>query len=204
MTVVIIDYGTGNLASVKNALSMIDIDADIISDPHSLKEATHIILPGVGAFHKGMEGLEKGGFVEVLKEEVMGRKKKLLGICLGMQLLASKGFEHGECDGLGFISGSVIKIETKKSKARLPHMGWNDVKLCGNHTITAGLSDPIFYFVHSFHLLADNEEVIAGVADYGDGEIVSIVESDNVFGTQFHPEKSYTDGLQIFKNFLAK
>ncbi|MEK7194238.1 MAG: imidazole glycerol phosphate synthase subunit HisH [Patescibacteria group bacterium] len=197
--VVIVDYGLGNLTSVKNALLMVGVEALITRDPTDISDASHLILPGVGSFGQGMRGLKERGLVEVLQKEVLENHKKILGICLGMQLLATKGFEFGENEGLGFLSGEVVKINTAE---RLPHMGWNNVSLVGEHRITEGLeTNPQFYFVHSFHFKPEDRSIVAGVAEYGE-PIVSIIEKGNIFGTQFHPEKSHDAGLKILKNFL--
>lgn len=201
--VAIIDYGLGNHRSVHNALSLLNVRSEITSDPQSISSATHLILPGVGSFKEGMEGLQAKGLVELLEKEVLQKKKNILGICLGMQLLASEGFEHGNTNGLGFIPGKVINLETKDFGYRLPHIGWNDVHLSGDHVITRGFDhDPIFYFVHSYHLVPEQPDVIAGVCDYGI-EFAAIVERENIFGAQFHPEKSHNDGILILKNFLS-
>ena len=204
LSVAIIDYGVGNLTSVRNALLAINTEAIITADQRELAGATHLILPGVGSFKEGMEGLEKRGLIPFLQKEVLENKKKILGICLGMQLLAEKGFEYGEQSGLGIIPGDVIKIDTTVSKLRLPHIGWNTVKKQpGPFRLTADLApEPIFYFVHSYKFIPKEKEIIAGISEYGE-EIVSMMEKGNVFGTQFHPEKSHTDGLQILKNFIA-
>lgn len=201
--VVIIDYGVGNLTSVYNALGMLSVEACVSADPGVLAEATHLILPGVGSFKEGMEGLRVRNLIPLLQDEVLQKKKKLLGICLGMQLLATVGFEHGESKGLGFLPGNVVLIDTKATSYRLPHIGWNTVSIQGKHTSGSGFTtDPIFYFVHSYHFLPDDRASVAGITDYGE-KIVAIVQSENIWGTQFHPEKSDTDGLQIFKNFVS-
>lgn len=175
----------------------------ITSDPETIAAATHLILPGVGSFGEGMRGLTGRGLVPLLQSEVIGKQKPILGICLGMQLLASEGFEHGYHAGLGFVPGSVRRIDTSQSKLRLPHIGWNDVCVTGAHPIAQGFTQtPIFYFVHSYCFLPSDRGVIAGVAEYGT-EIVALLESGNICGAQFHPEKSHDDGLRIFRNFLA-
>ena len=195
----IIDYGLGNLTSVQNALLTLGVNAEVTRDKEALAASTHLILPGVGSFRDGMKGLAERGLVEFLKAEVIGGKN-ILGICLGMQLLATKGFEYGEHEGLGILPGEVVKINTEE---RLPHIGWNSVNITGQHRITAGLgSHPMFYFVHSYKFVPDEKDNIAGITQYGD-DIVPIVEKGNIFGTQFHPEKSHDDGLMIFKNFLS-
>ena len=203
-SVAIVDYGVGNLTSVQNALGTLGVKTLVTNDQAALHAATHLILPGVGSFKEGMEGLEKRGLISLLKKEVLENKKKILGICLGMQLFAEKGFEYGEQSGLGIIPGSVVKIDTSVSKLRLPHIGWNTVtKMDGQFQLLGGLPDePIFYFVHSYKFVPKEKESIVGISEYGE-EIVSMVEKENVFGTQFHPEKSHTDGLQVLKNFVT-
>ena len=199
----IIDYGVGNTASVSNALSLLGVKAVITKDKKEIEKSTHLILPGVGSFGEGMTNLKKNGLDNLIKNQVLSKGKKILGICLGMQLLASKGFEYGEHDGLEIIPGKVIKIDNSISKLHLPHIGWNNVNLIGNHKITRGFEkEPIFYFVHSFHFVPENNECVAGVCDYGE-KIVSILEHQNIFGVQFHPEKSHDDGFHILRNFLS-
>lgn len=199
-SVVIIDYGVGNHRSVFNALALLGVSSEVTDNHSKIRNASHIILPGVGSFGKGMQGLHSRGLVGVLQEEVLQKEKPILGICLGMQLLASEGFEYGHFEGLNFIEGQVEKIETN---LRLPHIGWNDIQLCGNHSISSGFDhDPIVYFVHSFHFLPKDKSVIAGISDYG-AEVTAMIEKGNVYGVQFHPEKSHDDGMYIFKNFLG-
>lgn len=200
--VCIIDYGVGNVTSVKNVLNFIGIEPTISSGPEIIASSDFLILPGVGSFGDGMENLKKRDLINVLKKEVLENKKNILGICLGMQLFASKGYEYGEHDGLNFIKGKVIKIDNSKTGLRLPQIGWNDVKLNKHCKISQNFEkDPIFYFVHSYYFEPEDKKVIAGTCDYG-YEITAMVESGNIFGTQFHPEKSHTDGIRIIKNFL--
>ena len=202
-SVAIVDYGLGNLRSVVNALARLQVSTVLTNDPLVIASATHLILPGVGSFGEGMKGLTERGLIPVLQEEILNKEKPLLGICLGMQLLATEGFEHGHHRGLNFIPGSVRPVDTGQTDLRLPHIGWNDVAMSDRHSIAAGFDHvPTFYFVHSFALVPEDPAVIAGTCDYG-GKIVALVQSQNVCGAQFHPEKSHDDGLQIFRNFLA-
>ncbi len=201
--VVIIDSGVGNHTSVKNAFGLLGIQVTITSDAEILAAATHLVLPGVGSFQEGMEGLQKRNLPDVLRSIVLEKHTPILGICLGMQLLASEGFEHGHFQGLGLIPGKVIELETASKGLRLPHIGWNDVHVSASHRITQGFAhDPIFYFVHSYHVVPEDPAVIAGTCDYG-VNFAAIVEKGNIFGAQFHPEKSHSDGMQILKNFLT-
>ena len=199
--VVIINYGLGNLSSVGNAFTALGIEYVITDTPEMLGSSTHIVLPGVGSFKEGMNGLKRGGWIEPLHKQVLQQRKPFLGICLGMQLLADKGFENGECAGLAFISGRVEKIPVMEHHLPLPHIGWNSVQVEQSKRIVQGLPvAPDFYFVHSYRLVPIDSSVIAGTAEYG-VPITAIVEKDNIFGTQFHPEKSAEAGLKILKNF---
>jgi glutamine amidotransferase len=202
-SVAIVDYGLGNLMSVRNALALLGVQAKMTSDPVDISSSTHLILPGVGSFVEGMRGLREKGLIELLHQEVLEKKKRILGICLGMQLFATEGYEHEHCQGLNFIQGKVLKIDTAASGLRLPHIGWNDVRVAGDHVITRGFDHvPVFYFVHSYHLFPQDGAVIAGVCDYGQ-EFAALIEKGNIFGAQFHPEKSHEDGMVIFRNFLG-
>lgn len=201
--VCIIDYGLGNVTSVKNAFSLIGIESVIAGDEETIRASSHLILPGVGAFGEGMKNLKERGLISVLKDEVLVKKKNILGICLGMQLFASKGFEYGEHEGLGFIKGSVVAFDTAQSKLRLPQIGWNNVAVSKTHWLTNNFDhEPIFYFVHSYHVVPEDTSIIAGRASYGQ-EFTAIIEKENIFGAQFHPEKSHVDGLQLLKNFTS-
>ena len=198
--VVIIDYGVGNLMSVSNALELLSVSHEIIESPAKLKLATHVILPGVGSFKMGMEGLRNGGWIEPLRKFALIEQKPILGICLGMQLLADIGYENGEFSGLSILPGVVEKIPVKNEP--LPHIGWNDISTKAAR-ITANLPEkPYFYFVHSYRFLPKSESIIVGTAQYG-APIVAIVESGNIYGAQFHPEKSQDNGVQILRNFTS-
>lgn len=194
----IVDYGVGNLKSVSNALSYIGEKCRICGDARELELADSIILPGVGAFPDAAERLRQSGLDAVLKEQ--GARKPILGICLGMQLLFDVGYEVRPCEGLGFVSGAVERIKTPY---KLPHIGWNNLKLYNDSPLFAGLGDgACVYFVHSFCGLADNRKQVIATTEYGP-EVTAAVQSGYVFGTQFHPEKSGEVGLQILKNFGA-
>jgi len=201
-TVAIIDYGLGNVASVHNALSLLGVSSEVTSDPEKIAAATHLILPGVGSFSEGMAGLKQRGLIPILQQEVLEKKKKILGICLGMQLFATKSFEHGEHEGLNFISGQVVQIDTSTTGYRLPQIGWNNMTIIGKHSITHGFeNEPIFYFVHSYHFVPEDSAVIVGTCDYG-YPLTALIAKDNIIGAQFHPEKSHDDGMRILTNFL--
>ncbi len=193
----IIDYGMGNLHSVKNALDFLGIENFISSDKEKLASADALILPGVGAFPDAMESLHRDGLVDFIREQT--KTKKLLGICLGMQLLLEKSYEVRECEGLGLIRGKVIRITAPGLK--IPHMGWNDLRFPRETPLTAGLTEGDFvYFVHSFRADLASEDDLAAYTEYGE-RIPAIIGSGNVWGAQFHPEKSERVGLQILRNF---
>lgn len=196
--IAVIDYGAGNLFSVKNALDALNIDSCITGDAEMIRNADAMILPGVGAFPDAMEMLEKKNLVSVICEEA--QKKPLLGICLGMQMLFESSCEFKETKGLGLIPGKVVKIDSKGLK--IPHMGWNNLKVQNFCEMIQDMpEDSYVYFVHSYYLKAERPEDVAATTDY----VVNIhaaAEHGNVFATQFHPEKSGETGLQILKNFI--
>ncbi len=199
--IVIIDYNMGNLASVANALDYLGYKAIISNKVDDIKSADYIILPGVGAFSDGMKNLIDLGLVDILREQVLKIKKPFLGLCLGMQLAAEEGYEGGLTKGLGFFKGKVKKFELKDKDLRIPHIGWNEVYFKKNCLLFDKLNkSEVFYFVHSYCLFPE-EDVVVGTFDYG-GEFVAIIQKNNIFGTQFHPEKSQKAGLQILKNFI--
>jgi glutamine amidotransferase len=201
--ILIVDYGMGNLGSVRRALEECGVDAIISNDPSDCAHADHIVLPGVGAFADGMDALTDGGWVDILRTTSQEDKIPLLGICLGMQLLADKGFEGGETVGLGLIHGEVSRLVADSLETRIPHVGWNEVHHGGAHPLFRGiLSGTDFYFVHSYHFLPDNIEDALASTPYC-GSFVSAVARGNVCGTQFHPEKSSRAGFQLLQNFLA-
>jgi glutamine amidotransferase len=199
----IIDYGVGNIRSLAGALEAVGSTPVVTSDPLEACRLDGVLLPGVGAFGDGMSGLRQRGMVEALMSVVRDQRKPILGICLGFQLFASKGFEFGENDGLGWINGEVKQIPAATYNLRLPHVGWNEVEYHSTSPLFEGIPDKsLFYFVHSFHLCSADKSVVIATTPYGEA-ITSAVQKDNVFGVQFHPEKSQRQGLQLLKNFVG-
>jgi imidazole glycerol-phosphate synthase subunit HisH len=205
--VVIIDYGMGNLQSVFNAFKYIGADVAIGHTQKDLENAQGIVMPGVGTFGEGMRNLEKLDLIKTLETEVLQKGKAFLGICLGMQLLATKGLEQGEYTGLNWIKGVVDKIkiqEFNNQKLRIPHIGWNDVSFKKKDGLYTGLGDSqAFYFMHSYVLYPQDQSVVSGNFSYSTNFVASI-EINNIYATQFHPEKSHTVGLSLLKNWYRK
>lgn len=199
--IAIIDYGSGNIAAIMNVFRQRKIAHALVSDPRELAGAERFLLPGVGAFDPTMENLLQTGMVDALNEEVLGKGKKALGICVGMHLLA-EGSEEGELPGLGWIKGRVRRIPTDRlAKPSLPHMGWNSVALAGPATLFRKIDTELgFYFLHSYFFDAAEPGTVVGWVDYG-AALPCAVERANVFGVQFHPEKSHSNGGQLFANF---
>ncbi|MBI3087386.1 MAG: imidazole glycerol phosphate synthase subunit HisH [Candidatus Omnitrophica bacterium] len=202
--IAIVDYGMGNLKSVANAFEAIGSPARLVTRPEELREAAAIVVPGVGAFGDGMRNLRARGFVEALEEEVRRKGKPYLGICLGMQFLADVSFEHGEHAGLGWIRGAVKRLEPDDRRFKVPHMGWNDLRLIRDSALFADLpGEPVFYFVHSYHVEVAPEEAGAVTATCWHGaDVTAAVQKEQIFGVQFHPEKSQQVGLHLLKNFV--
>ncbi|WP_108062008.1 imidazole glycerol phosphate synthase subunit HisH [Poseidonibacter lekithochrous] len=196
----IIDYNMGNLASVYNACHLLDAKATIVKDPNDLKNYDRIILPGVGAYKDAMEHLNETGMKEAIYN-FANTGKPMIGICLGMQLLFESSQEFGHSVGLGLIDGEVIKFDKSKMHEdfKIPHMGWNTIQN-KEHALFEGLDNPYLYFVHSYHAVT-NEKNIIGKTTYG-YDFVSAVNKDNIYGFQPHPEKSHDNGLKILKNFM--
>lgn len=199
-TVALIDYGAGNLHSVHNALAAAGADnVAVTADPAVVRSADRIVLPGVGSYRACAEGLRAvSGMVEALEERVLSGGVPFLGICVGMQLLATCGLEHGETAGLDWIAGDVRLIEPANASIKVPHMGWNDVRGAVAHPVIA---EGEAYFLHSYHFEVDAPSDIAAMTDHGGG-LVAAVARDNILGVQFHPEKSQAYGLKLLSNFL--
>lgn len=199
--IVIIDYGISNLKSVKNILEAMGAKVIVSNKKEDIERADKIILPGVGSFDEGIKNLRELGLIEVLKKEVLEKKKPFLGICLGMQLLATKGYEGGENLGLNFIEGEVKRLELSE-EFKIPHMGWDDVIIKKESKLINGIGkDKNFYFVHSYYFIPKSEEVVVATCDYG-GEFVCAIQKGNIFATQFHPEKSQRNGMLFIENFI--
>jgi imidazole glycerol-phosphate synthase subunit HisH len=200
--IVIIDYGMGNLGSIQNMIKHIGGRAIISSKAEDLRNANKLILPGVGAFDHGMQNLERLGLVSLLNQEVVDKRKPILGICLGMQLLTRRS-EEGKLQGLGWIDGETVRFQLgKESRLKVPHMGWNEVVITQKHTLFNDLEkDARFYFVHSYHVVCSDEKNILSETSHGNNFVSSVIK-ENILGTQFHPEKSHRFGMKLLKNFL--
>ncbi|MCF6277887.1 MAG: imidazole glycerol phosphate synthase subunit HisH [Anaerolineales bacterium] len=199
--IAIVDYGAGNLHSVQKAIEFVGGHALVTNDAKKILQAEKIVLPGVGAFKDGMDGLQANHLVEVLKE-FAATGKPFLGICLGMQLLFDEGHEHGIHVGLGFLAGRVL--EFKSETLTIPQIGWNTIRLIKKSPLTADLPDESYvYFNHSYYCAPADLSQMLAVTDY-EIEFASIVNDNNIYGVQFHPEKSQKVGLQILKNFVEK
>ena len=198
--IAIIDYGAGNLHSVKNALDFLGAESVITSDPEVIKSADKVILPGVGAFADALGSLRSRGLEAVIKE-CISDKKPFLGICLGMQLLFSESEESPGVESLSIFKGKIVKIPDGEG-LKIPHMGWNDLKIVKDSKILKNLGEePFVYFVHSYYLESEESSIISAYTEYGKRLDIAI-EQDNVFATQFHPEKSGKTGLKILSNFI--
>lgn len=196
--IAVIDYGMGNLRSVTNALEKLGADVIITGDKKTISSAKAIILPGVGAFGKCMENLEKRGLIECIKESI-DKGKQYLGICLGMQVLFETSEETPTAIGMGILKGTVPRFT---GELKVPHMGWNNINIVKETRILQGIdTGEHFYFVHSYYCLPMDKTIVATTTPYGD-EFVSSVQKDNVFACQFHPEKSQKAGLKLLKNFI--
>ncbi len=198
----IIDYGMGNLLSVFHALETVGATVKICSRPEELKDVERIVLPGVGAFKNCITNLRERGFVDALKEHVILRGKPVFGICLGMQVMARRSCEGGDHEGLAWLDAVVVPLKPSDTLLRVPQTGWNKVIYRQESRLFSGLlAEPDFYFVHSFSMECFRDDVIDATCDYG-GTVTAAVRKDNIFATQFHPEKSQDFGLRILDNFL--
>tara|TARA_B100000900_G_scaffold275376_1_gene235355 strand:- start:1288 stop:1914 length:627 start_codon:yes stop_codon:yes gene_type:complete len=207
MNVTIVDYNSGNISSVINSFNKVansNVNIEVSSDINKIKLSDKIVLPGQGSFKSCIDALNKiNGLVDTLNEFAINNKKPLLGICVGLQMFADIGYEETETKGLGWISGKVSKIDNQNEKYKLPHIGWNQIILTKESKLFKDMEDNThMYFVHSYEFIPDDKRTISALTDYS-SKIVCAVEKGNLFGTQFHPEKSDKEGLKIIKNFIS-
>jgi glutamine amidotransferase len=207
MNVTIVDYNSGNISSVINSFKEVaknKVKIEVTSDLNKIKSSDKVVLPGQGSFKSCVEALKKiNGLTETLNEFATTYKKPLLGICVGLQMFADIGYEETETKGLGWISGKVSKIDNQNGKYKLPHIGWNQINIVKESKIFQNIeNNSHMYFVHSYEFVPNDKDVISATTDYS-SNIVCSVEKENIFGTQFHPEKSDKIGLKIIDNFLS-
>jgi imidazole glycerol-phosphate synthase subunit HisH len=206
MNVTIVDYNSGNISSVINSFKEVakdKVNIEVASDLNKIKLSDKIVLPGQGSFKSCVDALNSiNGLVETLSEFVIENQKPILGICVGLQMFADIGYEETETKGLGWISGKVSKIDNQNDKYKLPHIGWNTINIVKNSKIFQNIeNNSHMYFVHSYEFIPEDKNVISATTDYS-SNIVCSVEKENIFGTQFHPEKSDKLGLRIIENFI--
>jgi len=206
MNVTIVDYNSGNISSVINSFKEVakdKVNIEVTSDLNKIKSSDKVVLPGQGSFKSCVEALNNiDGLTDILHEFALNNKKPLLGICVGLQMFADIGFEETETKGLGWISGKVSKIDNRNGKFKLPHIGWNQINIVKNSKIFKDIeNNSHMYFVHSYEFIPEDKKVISSTTDYS-SNIVCSVEKENIFGTQFHPEKSDKFGLKIISNFI--
>ncbi len=207
MKVTIVDYNSGNISSVINSFKEVakdKVNIEVTADLSKIKSSDKVVLPGQGSFKSCVDALNKiNGLIEALNEFAINNKKPLLGICVGLQMFADIGYEETETKGLGWISGKVSKINNQNGKYKLPHIGWNQINIVKQSKIFENIeNNSHMYFVHSYEFLPNDKNVISATTDYS-SNIVCSVEKENIFGTQFHPEKSDKLGLKIIENFIS-
>jgi imidazole glycerol-phosphate synthase subunit HisH len=202
--VTIIDLDIGNLLSVANAFRRVGAQISVATHAREVQDPRILVLPGVGAFERAMTRLHAKEFGPLLRRHAVEAKLPLIGICLGMQMLANRSFENGVTDGLGFISGEVVRLEAEPPHFRVPNIGWMPVATTGRSAIfDASTNGRTFYHVHSYHLVCEEQSDVAATVDFGSQRIVTAVERSNLFGVQFHPEKSQDAGLDLFSSLLT-
>ena len=200
--VAIINYGIGNIRSLYNSLKKIEVEAEIITNPQLIYNFEKIFLPGVGSYKDAIEMINKLGWKKEIQKFSTLNNKSLFGICVGMQILSTFGYEYGKSSGLNLIEGDVERMDKQGCKLKLPHIGWNNIKIINKNLLTEKLdNDSNFYFVNSYSFKIENAKDLIASSDYGI-EFPSIINKKNIFGTQFHPEKSSKAGMQILKNFI--
>ncbi|NNC95062.1 MAG: imidazole glycerol phosphate synthase subunit HisH [Chitinophagales bacterium] len=200
--VAIVDYGMGNLNSVKKKLDRLRVESVITNDVEQLQKAQKIILPGVGHFSKAMDNLSKLKLIEPLNKFVLEEKKPILGICLGMQLMTKKS-EEGDSNGLGWFDAEIVKFKVAdRLKFKVPHMGWNSIEFVKENPLNSEINDQSeFYFVHSYHVKSNDESIVLHKSNY-EYEFISALAKNNIYGVQYHPEKSHDAGEQMLRNFI--
>ncbi|MBI2642560.1 MAG: imidazole glycerol phosphate synthase subunit HisH [Candidatus Wildermuthbacteria bacterium] len=199
----IVDYNMGNVQSVLNAFELLGAEARITKKKEDFENAKAIVLPGVGAFGDAMANLKKFGLLNILNQEILSKKKPFLGICLGLQLLAQEGEEMGTFPGLGWVTGKTVKIQPTDASLKIPHMGWNNLDIRSFDGLYKDIEqNAVCYFVHSYHLEPLDANIITATAPYGQN-ITASIQKDNIFGVQFHPEKSQGAGLKLLENFIS-
>ena len=206
MNVTIVDYNSGNISSVINSFKEVAkdrVNIEVTSDLNKIKSSDKVVLPGQGSFKSCVDALNKiNGLVDTLSEFAINNKKPLLGICVGLQMFADIGYEETETEGLGWISGKVSKIDNQNGKYKLPHIGWNQINIVKDSKIFKNIeNNSHMYFVHSYEFVPEDKSVISATTDYS-SNVVCAAEKGNIFGTQFHPEKSDKLGLKIISNFI--
>ena len=206
MNVTIVDYKSGNISSVINSFKEVaqnKVKIEVTSDVNKIKSTDKVVLPGQGSFKSCVDALQSiNGLVDCLNDFVMNKKKPLLGICVGLQMFADVGYEESETNGLGWIPGKVTKIDNQNGKYKLPHIGWNQINLVKDSKILKDIKDKShMYFVHSYEFVPNDKNIISATIDYSSKHVCA-VEKENIFGTQFHPEKSDKTGLKIINNFI--
>jgi glutamine amidotransferase len=200
--VVVVDYGMGNVGSIANMLRRVGAEAVIASDHSIIDAADKLILPGVGAFDQGMHHLADRGLIPLLRKKVVEERTPILGVCLGMQLFG-KGSEEGQCPGLGWLDATAVRFRPPDGRLKVPHMGWNTLEPHHRHALFEGMEERArFYFVHSYHLVCHQPDVVLTRTTYGE-HFVSSVAQDNILGVQFHPEKSHRFGMRLYRNFAG-
>ena len=207
MNVTIVDYKSGNISSVINSFKEVaknKVNIEVTSDPNKIKSSDKVVLPGQGSFKSCINALYTiNGLVETLNDFALNNKKPLLGICVGLQMFADVGYEETETKGLSWISGKVSKINNQNGKYKLPHIGWNEVNIVKDSKIFKNVeNNSHMYFVHSYEFIPNDKSVISATTDYSSNHVCA-VEEENIFGTQFHPEKSDKTGLKIIDNFIS-
>lgn len=197
--IAIINYGLGNLGSIHNMCTRLGISSEITDDPQSIRAADKLILPGVGHFKMGMENLRNTGLLDLLHDEVLQKKKPVLGICLGAQLMTAHS-QEGDVDGLGWVDASTVRFQLDSNTHKVPHMGWSQIRRDNPTALFNGLEQPRFYFVHTYHFKFADPTQVTATAQYG-YDFACAFQKGNIYGTQFHPEKSHKFGMAVLNNF---